>query len=149
MGEAAASDAAAARQSGCSFGLASAPEHLSDMRTDHRSGSVCLNNFPRTISEALWVHNSAEFSNASDGACDVLLEPVGNSGRTKDFHSMRPWPVLAGWHGRLHPAFDPLGWSGDALRCTATSWTSYLIPVVRQAFGASLQKTARTADAHP
>ena len=34
------------------------------------SGSVCLNNFPRTISEAMRIHNSADLSGASVVACD-------------------------------------------------------------------------------
>lgn len=83
-----------------------------------RSGSVCLNNFPRTISEALWVHNSAELSTAADGACDVPADAVGNSGRTNEFHSMRPLPILAGSHSRPHPAFDPPGWSVAVPCCT-------------------------------
>ena len=61
-----------------------------------RSGSVCLNNFPRTISGALGVHNGAELSTAAVGACDVPADAVGNSGRTSKSHSMQPLPVLAG-----------------------------------------------------
>ena len=65
-------------------------------RDDYRSGSVCLNNFPRTISGALGVHNGAELSTAAVGACDVPADAVGNSGRTSKSHSMQPLPVLAG-----------------------------------------------------
>ena len=83
-----------------------------------RSGSVCLNNFPRTISGALGVHNSAELSTAADGACDVPADAVGNSGRTNKFHSMRPLPILAGSHSRPHPAFDSPGWSVAVPCCT-------------------------------
>jgi hypothetical protein len=62
---------------------------------DNRSGSVCLNNFPRTISGALGVYNSAELSTVAHGACDVPAGAVGNSGRTNRFHSMQPLRVWA------------------------------------------------------
>jgi len=90
----------------------------SNQPSGSRSGSVCLNNFPRTISEALGVHNSAELSTVADGACDVPADAVGNSGRTNKFHSMRPLPILAGSHSRPHPAFDSPGWSVAVACCT-------------------------------
>ncbi len=84
-----------------------------------RSGSVCLNNFPRTISEALGVHNSAELSTAADGACDVPADAVGNSGRTNMFHSMQPAPTLADSRGTPHRAFDLADWSAAVACCTS------------------------------
>ncbi len=77
-------------------GIATLMSSVSFEKAAPRSGSVCLNNFPRTISGALGVHNSAELSTVADGACDVLADAVGNSGRTNNFHSMRPLPVWAG-----------------------------------------------------
>ena len=73
------------------------PRVYCDLREDGvlRSGSVCLNNFPRTISGALGVYNSAELSTVADGACDVPAGAVGNSGRTNRFHSMQPLRVWA------------------------------------------------------
>lgn len=84
-----------------------------------RSGSVCLNNFPRTISGALGVHNGAELSTAAVGACDVPADAVGNSGRTSKSHSMQPLPVLAGWHSRPRLAFGPADWNVVVRRCTS------------------------------
>ena len=73
-----------------------AMDEVIDWLNFYRSGSVCLNNFPRTISGALGVHNGAELSTAAVGACDVPADAVGNSGRTSKSHSMQPLPVLAG-----------------------------------------------------
>ena len=78
-----------------------------------RSGSVSLNNFPRTISGVLGVHNGAGLSTAAVLACDEPLEPVCNSGRTTGFHFRPPLttcrPVWAACPSRPDPVFDRPG----------------------------------------
>ena len=75
--------------------------------------------FSRTISGALGVHNGAELSTAGVGACDVPADAVDNSGRTSECHSMQPLPVLAGWHSRPRLAFGPADWNVVVRRCTS------------------------------